>query len=147
MSDFLVLGMIAGLCVLTWGLIVLCEQLQGVGDEWTRTDRPDAGRHGSDLTILGVRNPAFLKSRASHCRNSRRLWLGVKRIQQTQQGSHHENTSSSVSCIVRVTHIADRCRVPGPDAVHENQYLRVDMGTLRSKIEANPPGDSSTICE
>ena len=26
----------------------------------------------------------------------------------------------------------------GPDAVHENQYLRVYMGTLRRKIEANP---------
>ena len=31
MSDFVVIGMIAGLCVLTWGLIAMCERLQGGG--------------------------------------------------------------------------------------------------------------------
>ena len=31
MSDFVVIGMTAGLCMLTWGLIVLCDRLQGGG--------------------------------------------------------------------------------------------------------------------
>jgi hypothetical protein len=31
MSDFVMLGIAAGLCALTWGLIVLCDQLQGGG--------------------------------------------------------------------------------------------------------------------
>lgn len=35
MSDFMVIGLVAGLCVLTWGLIAVCERLQGGGDERT----------------------------------------------------------------------------------------------------------------
>jgi hypothetical protein len=31
MSDFVMLGMTAGLFALTWGLIVLCDRLQGGG--------------------------------------------------------------------------------------------------------------------
>ena len=31
MSDFVVIGMTTGLCVLTWGLIAMCERLQGGG--------------------------------------------------------------------------------------------------------------------
>lgn len=31
MSDFVVIGMTAGLCVLTWDLIAMCERLQGGG--------------------------------------------------------------------------------------------------------------------
>ena len=31
MSDFVVIGMTVGLCVLTWGLIAMCERLQGGG--------------------------------------------------------------------------------------------------------------------
>ncbi len=31
MSDFMMAGITAGLCALTWGLIVLCDQLQGGG--------------------------------------------------------------------------------------------------------------------
>ena len=31
MNDFVVIGLTAGLCVLTWSLIALCERLQGGG--------------------------------------------------------------------------------------------------------------------
>jgi hypothetical protein len=31
MSDFVMIGLTAGLCLLTWGLIAMCERLQGGG--------------------------------------------------------------------------------------------------------------------
>ncbi|MFO0977038.1 MAG: response regulator [Planctomycetaceae bacterium] len=46
-----------------------------------------------------------------------------------------------------VTHRSLLKTVWGPDAVHENQYLRVYMGTLRSKIEEDPARPRYLITE
>ncbi|MFN8711054.1 MAG: response regulator [Planctomyces sp.] len=46
-----------------------------------------------------------------------------------------------------VTHRQLLKDVWGPDAVHENQYLRVYMGTLRSKIEERPAQPSYLLTE
>lgn len=46
-----------------------------------------------------------------------------------------------------VTHRQLLKEVWGPDAVHENQYLRVYMGTLRSKIEERPAQPSYLLTE
>jgi two-component system KDP operon response regulator KdpE len=46
-----------------------------------------------------------------------------------------------------VTHRQLLKEVWGPEAIHENQYLRVYMGTLRRKLEANPTRPKYLITE